>query len=65
MGAQTSFGQKNNIQRFLLLIVKLQCFVAFACYQSSSHIPSYFMVLAKNPENTLPFAVEGAKGRES
>ena len=65
MGAQTRFGQKNNIQRFLLLIVKLQCFVTFACYQSSSHIPSYFMVLAKNPENTLPFAVEGAKGRES
>ena len=39
--------------------------VAFACYQSSSHIPSCFMVLAKNPENTLAFGVEGAKGHES
>ena len=65
MGAQTKFGQKTNIRCFLLLAIKLRCFVAFAYYQSSSHIPSCFMVLAKNPENTLAFGVEGAKGHES
>ena len=65
MGAQTRFGQKTNIRHFLLLAIKLQCFSAFAYYQSSSHIPSCFMVLAKNPENTLAFGVEGAKDRES
>ena len=65
MGAQTRLGQKTNIRRFLLLAIKLQCFVAFAYYHSSSHIPSCFMVLAKNPENALAFGVEGTKGRES
>ena len=65
MGAQTRFEQKTDIRRFFLPAIKLRCFVAFAYYQSSSHIPSCFMVLAKNPENTLAFGVEGAKGRES
>ena len=37
----------------------------FVYYQSASHIPSCFMVLAKNTENTLAFGVDGAKGRES
>ena len=65
MGAQTRFGQKTNIPRFLLLAIKLQCFFAFAYYQSSSHIRGCFMVLPKSPENALAFGVEGAKGRES
>ena len=59
MGAQT------NIRRFLLLAIKLHCFVAFVYYQSSSHIPSCFMVLAKHTENNLAFGVEAAKGHES
>ena len=65
MGAQTRFGNKTNIRRFLLLAVKLQCFVVFVYYQGSSHISSCFMVLAKHTENKLAFGVEAAKGRES
>ena len=64
MGPQTKFEQKTNIRRLLLLAIKLRCFV-FVYYQSSSHIPSCFTVLAKNTENNLAFDVEGAKGRES
>ena len=65
MGPQTKFEQKTNIRRFLLLAIKLQCFVVFVYYQSSSHIPSCFMVLAKHTENNLAFGVEAAKGHES
>ena len=54
-----------NIRRFLLLTIKLQRFAAFSYYQISSHIPSCFMVLAKNPVNNFAFSVEGAKDRES
>ena len=64
MGAQTRLGQKTNIRRFLLLVIKLQCFVVFVYYQGSCHIPSCFTVLAKNTENALAFGVEGAKGRD-
>ena len=65
MGPQTKFEQKTNIRRFLLLAIKLQCFVVFVYYQSSSHIPSCFMVLAKHTENNLAFGVEAAKDHES
>ena len=64
MGAQTRFGNKTNIRRFLLLAIKLHCFV-FVYYQSSSHIPSCFMVLAKHTENNLAFGVEATKDHES
>ena len=40
IGVQTRFGQKTNIQRFLSLAIKLQCFVVFVYYQGSSHIPA-------------------------
>ena len=65
MGTQTRFGNKTNIRRFLLLAVKLWCFVVFVYCQSSSHIPSCFMVFAKHTENNLAFGVEATKGRES
>ena len=65
MGAQTRFGNKTNIRRFLLLAIKLHCFVVFVHYQGSSHIPSCFTVLAEHTENILAFGVEAAKGRES
>ena len=65
MGTQTRFENKTNIRRFLLPAIKLQCFVVFVYYQSSSHIPSCFMVSAKHTENNLAFGVEAAKGRES
>ena len=65
MGAQTRFGNKTNIRCFLLLAIKLHCFIVFVYYQSSSHIPSCFMVLAKHTENNLAFGVEAAKDRES
>ena len=64
MGAQTRFGNKTNIRCFLLLGIKLQCFV-FVHYQGSCHIPSCFTVLAEHTENILVFGVEAAKGRES
>ena len=61
MGAQTRFGQKTNIQRFLLLAIKLQCFSAFAYYQSSSYIPSCFMVLEKILKTPLLVVLRGPR----
>ena len=64
MGTQTRFGQKTNIRHFLLLAIKLQCFVVLVYYHGFCHIPSCFTVLAKNTENALAFGIEGAKERD-
>ena len=61
IGVQTRFGQKTNIQRFLSLAIKLQCFAVFVYYQGSSHILAALRFQQKIRKTPLLLVLRGPR----